>query len=65
MKFLLFLLIFIVFILIFNFVSAINMAKKGHNKTFEPKKESNISKLFNRKKIDKSKAEDVKFEEIE
>lgn len=65
MKLLLFLLLFIVFILIFNFVSAINMAKKGHNDTFEPKKESKISKLFNRKKIDKSKAEDVKFEEIE
>ncbi len=65
MKFLLFLALFIIFILIFNFISVVNMAKRGHNDTFEPKKESKISKLFNRRKIDKSKAEDVKFEEIE
>ncbi len=65
MRFLLFLILLIVFLLVYSFVSVVRLVKRGHNNTFEPKQESKISKLFNRNKIDKSKAEDVKFEEIE
>ncbi len=65
MNFLLLIILFILFIVVYNILSVRKMIKRTHNDRFERQNENIASQQFRRGKIDKSKAEDTKFEEIE
>ncbi len=64
MRFLLVILLFILFIVVYNVLSVRRMIKRTHNDRFERQDEKSASQQFRRGKIDKSKAEDTNFEEI-
>lgn len=64
MNFLLFIILFILFIVVYNVLSVRRMIKRTHNDRFERPDEKSASQQFRRSKIDKSKAEDTNFEEV-
>lgn len=64
MRFLLLIILFILFIVVYNVLSVRRMIKRAHNDRFENKQQESASNIFRRSRIDKSKAEDTKFEEI-
>ncbi len=65
MKILLIIAIFFLVILAYNFISIRRMIKNSHNNRFESREEHESTKAFRSGKVDKSKAEDVHFEEVE
>lgn len=65
MRVLLIIAIFFLIILAYNFISIRRMIKSSHNDRFESREEHDSTKAFRAGKVDKSKAEDVQFEEIE
>lgn len=62
MRILLFILLFFIFLMLLSVIRIRRMMKDAHNSTFEPRQESAAKWL--RRKFDKNKAEDVKYEEI-
>lgn len=56
-------LLFFIVMMLFSFIRVWRMIKSTHNDTFEPRQESAAAKWL-RRKFDKNKAEDVKYEEI-
>lgn len=63
MRLLLFILLFFIFMMLLSFIRIRRMMNSTHNNTFEPRQESAAAKWL-RRKFDKNKAEDVKYEEI-
>lgn len=64
MKVLLFIILILLFFVAYAMYNVKKMVERGHNDRFEPREESEMSKIYNKSKVDKSKAEDVNFEEI-
>jgi predicted Holliday junction resolvase-like endonuclease len=63
MRILLFILLFFIFLMLLSVIRIRRMMNSTHNNTFEPRQESAAAKWL-RRKFDKNKAEDVKYEEI-
>lgn len=63
MRFLLLILLFFIVMMLYSFIRLRRMLNSTHNDTFEPRQESAAAKWL-RRKFDKNKAEDVKYEEI-